>query len=149
MQGSWKMFLELSNHSFVFHISLSPELGNMGNGDIKCIQCSEQKQKHCPPTLSRPSVRLCQLRAPFCCQNSSNAVRRMMPHYRPCRIRSASCLFPNSHAFRKPCSDSSMFFIDVMSCAGGLLTREATMTGSVSRMMPSSTSSSTASDWRG
>jgi hypothetical protein len=41
-----------------------------------------------------------------------------------------------------------MFFIEVMSCAGGLLTREATMTGSVSRMMPSSTSSSTASDWQ-
>jgi hypothetical protein len=68
------------------------------------------------------------------------------PTHRPCRILSASCLLPNSHAFKKPCSDSSMFFIEVMSCAGGLLTREATMTGSVSRMMPSSTSSSTASD---
>jgi len=42
-----------------------------------------------------------------------------------------------------------MFFIEVMSCAGGLLTREATMTGSVSRMMPSSTSSSTARDYEG
>lgn len=40
-----------------------------------------------------------------------------------------------------------MFFMEVMSCAGGLLTREATITGSVSRMMPSSTSSSTASDY--
>ena len=40
-----------------------------------------------------------------------------------------------------------MFFIEVMSCAGGLLTRDATITGSVSRMMPSSTSSSTASDY--
>jgi hypothetical protein len=49
--------------------------------------------------------------------------------------------------FIRPCSERSMFFIEVMSCAGGLLTREATMTGSVSRMMPSSTSSSTASDW--
>jgi hypothetical protein len=69
------------------------------------------------------------------------------PDHSPCRILSASCLFPNSHALRNPCSDSSMFFIELMSCAGGLLTREATMTGSVSRMMPSSTSSSTASDW--
>jgi hypothetical protein len=67
--------------------------------------------------------------------------------HRPCRILSASCLFPNSHAFKNPCSESSMFFIEVMSCAGGLLTRDATITGSVSRMMPSSTSSSTASDY--
>ncbi len=68
--------------------------------------------------------------------------------YRPCRNLSASCRLPNSHAFRKPCSDNSMF-TDDMSCAGGLLTREATITGSVSRMMPSSTSSSTASDYFG
>lgn len=39
-----------------------------------------------------------------------------------------------------------MFFMEVISCAGGLLTREATVTGSVSRMIPSSTSSSTARD---
>lgn len=71
------------------------------------------------------------------------------PNHSPCRILSASCLFPKSHMFIRPCSERSMFFIEVMSCAGGLLTREATMTGSVSRMMPSSTSSSTASDCRG
>ena len=70
-------------------------------------------------------------------------------NHSPCRILSASCLLPKSHMFIRPCSERSMFFIDVMSCAGGLLTREATMTGSVSRMMPSSTSSSTASDCQG
>jgi len=83
----------------------------------------------------------------FVSQNSRNAIfaaRKL--RYRPCRILSASCRFPNSHAFKKPCSERSMFFIDVMSCAGGRLTREATTTGSVSRMIPSSTSSSTARD---
>ena len=40
-----------------------------------------------------------------------------------------------------------MLFIVVISCAGGRLTLDATITGSVSRMMPSSTSSSIASDY--
>ena len=82
-------------------------------------------------------------------ENACNAVPLQNTAHSPCRIRSASCLFPKSHMFIRPCSERSMFFIEVMSCAGGLLTREATMTGSVSRMMPSSTSSSTASDWQG
>lgn len=80
-------------------------------------------------------------------ENACNAVPLQNTAHSPCLIRSASCLFPKSHMFIRPCSERSMFFIEVMSCAGGLLTREATMTGSVSRMMPSSTSSSTASDW--
>lgn len=82
---------------------------------------------------------------PFASKTPATPTRPRLPH-KPCLIRSASCLFPNSHAFRNPCSERSRFFIDVMSCAGGLLTREATVTGSVSRMMPSSTSSSTARD---
>ena len=67
---------------------------------------------------------------------------------RPCLIRSASLALPNSHMFIMPCSLKSIFFIDTTSCAGGLLTRLATMTGSVSRMMPSSTISSMASETR-
>jgi hypothetical protein len=82
-------------------------------------------------------------------ENACNAVPLQNTPHSPCLIRSANCLFPKSHMFIRPCSERSMFFIEVMSCAGGLLTREATMTGSVSRMMPSSTSSSTASDWEG
>ena len=83
----------------------------------------------------------------FCPRTPTTPCLLKKAFYRPCRIFSASCRLPNSHAFKKPCSERSMFLIDVISCAGGLLTRDATTTGSVSRMMPSSTSSSTASDY--
>lgn len=61
-----------------------------------------------------------------------------------CLIRSASLSLPNSQAFNNPCSLRSMFFTDAISWVGGLLTRLEMMTGSVSRMMPSSMISSTA-----
>ena len=61
---------------------------------------------------------------------------------------SASFLFPNSHAFNRPCSLRSIFLTLGASCAGALDTRLETMTGSVSRMMPSSTISSTARETR-
>ena len=61
-----------------------------------------------------------------------------------CRNPSANRLLPNSQALSNPCSVRSIFFIFGASGAGALLTREAIRTGSVSRIIPSSTISSMA-----
>jgi hypothetical protein len=68
--------------------------------------------------------------------------------YSPCLILSANFIFPNSHAFSNPCSLKSIFFTLAASCAGGRDTRLEMTTGSVSRMMPSSTISSMAREAR-
>lgn len=59
-----------------------------------------------------------------------------------CLNCSANRLFPNSQAFKSPCSDRSILFILGASGGGGRLTREAIKTGSDSRMIPSSMISS-------
>lgn len=58
-----------------------------------------------------------------------------VPVQMPCRILSAACLFANSQAFSRPCSDKSIP-LTLMSCGGGLLTRLAIVIGSVSRRTP-------------
>lgn len=69
-------------------------------------------------------------------------------HYRPCLNQSPSFAFPNCARLFMPCSLRSMPFNCATSCAGALLTRVVMIRGSVSRMIPSSTISSIASDTR-
>lgn len=105
------------------------EAGNMADG--------------CPRTfpLSIASFRLPQRPTPRQCFSQR-------ANHRPCRNLSPSFILPNSHALSRPSSDRSIPLTEDMSCTGGLLTLEATMTGSVSRMMPSSIISSIARETR-
>ena len=66
-------------------------------------------------------------------------------NHRLFRTASIPFFFAKSQIFNRPCSLKSRFFMFGASCAGALETRLATITGSVSRMIPSSTISSAAS----
>jgi hypothetical protein len=66
--------------------------------------------------------------------------------YNPCLSQSPNFALPSCARLFMPCSLRSMFFNCVTSCCGALLTLCTMMVGSVSRIIPSSTISSTAKE---
>lgn len=80
--------------------------------------------------------------------NSRRVISTPTHAHRPCLSQSPSFALPNCAKLFMPCSLRSMFFSCATSWAGARLTRWTMMVGSVSRMTPSSTISSIASERR-